>query len=55
MAVVNMKIAPSDFWAMTFSEFVHILEWTRPKQEGDYAGSLNKGDVDELREWMDSW
>jgi len=40
---------------MTMAEI--MLEWhsKRPRQEGDYAGSLNQGDVDELREWMDSW
>lgn len=40
---------------MTVSEFMYLLEWSRPKAKGDYAGSLTQGDVDELREWMETW
>lgn len=40
---------------MTLSEFVHLHEWKRPREKGDYAGSLTQGKVDELREWMETW
>jgi hypothetical protein len=47
--VVDMKLAPSEVWAMTISEFLHLLEWTRPRQKGDFAGSLRRADVDRLK------
>jgi hypothetical protein len=47
-----MKLAPSEFWAMTISEFMHLMEWRRPRTENDYAGKLTRGAVEDLREWM---
>jgi hypothetical protein len=40
---------------MTVAEI--MLEWEakRPRQKGDYAGSLTQGDVDDLRAWMETW
>ena len=37
---------------MTMHEI--ILEWQakKPRGEGDYAGKLTRGDVEDLREWM---
>lgn len=40
---------------MTMHELLLEHEARRPKQKKDYAGSLTQGDVDELREWMETW
>ena len=40
---------------MTFSEYFAEWEFHRPKEKGDYAGTLTRGAVDELAEWMKSW
>jgi len=53
--VARYGIAPSEFWGMTISEIAVYFEANRPKQKGDFAGSLNQGAVDELTEWMESW
>lgn len=54
VAVLQWGIAPSEFWAMTICEFLVLFEAKRPDQEGDYAGRLTRGDLDELREWMEA-
>lgn len=53
--VAAYQIAPSEFWGMTISEVALVFEAHKPKQSGDYAGSLNQGAVDDLREWMETW
>jgi hypothetical protein len=40
---------------MTFSEFMAEAEFHRPKDAGDYAGSLTRGSVADLEDWMESW
>jgi hypothetical protein len=40
---------------MTVSEFMAEAEYHRPKEKGDYAGSLTRGDVEELAAWMETW
>lgn len=48
-------IQPSEFWAMTMSEFWVEYQYNEPKSvENAYAGNLTQGQVDELREWMES-
>lgn len=53
--VAGHGVAPSEFWAMTISEIAVYFEAKRPKEKGDYAGSLTRGDVDDLTEWMETW
>lgn len=40
---------------MTVAEILLLFEAKRPRSDGDYAGSLNQGKVEELREWMEGW
>ena len=42
---------------MTLSEWLLEYEHRRPKQDGDYAGGLTQGEVDRLREKLetDDW
>ena len=42
-------ISPDQFWSMTFSEWLCEYEWKRPRQEGDYAGKLTRGAIDEIK------
>jgi len=45
-------IQPGEFWNMTLGEFLVEFEHRRPRDpENDYAGSLTRADVDELRAW----
>lgn len=53
--VAGHGIAPSEFWGMTIAEIAIYFEAKTPKQKGDYAGSLTRGSVDDLAEWMESW
>ena len=53
--VAGYNIPPSEFWGMTVAEIAVYFEANRPKQKGDYAGSLNQGAVDDLTEWMETW
>ena len=47
-------IQPSEFWAMTISEWFAEYELRAPAGEGErYAGSLTRADVDELKELID--
>lgn len=40
---------------MTFAEFWAEYEYNAPSDHaGTYAGGLRQGQVDELREWMES-
>jgi hypothetical protein len=56
MAIVaGHGLAPSEFWKMTVAEIAVFFEAKRPKETGDYAGSLNQGSVDDLSEWMRTW
>jgi hypothetical protein len=48
-------IAPDQFWSMTFSEWLCEYEWKRPRQEGDYAGKLTRGAIDEIKAGLDGW
>lgn len=50
--VAGYKVAPSEFWEMTVSEVALFFEAKRPAQSCDYAGSLDRGAVEELAEWM---
>ena len=40
---------------MTIAEIAVFFEAKAPKEKRDYAGSLRQGDVDDLREWMETW
>jgi hypothetical protein len=53
--VAGHKIAPSEFWGMTIAEIAVFFEATRPKDKSDFAGTLTRGAVDELTEWMETW
>ena len=50
IAARSYGIQPSEFWEMTLGEFLAELEWRRPSQPGDYAGSLTQADVERLTE-----
>lgn len=43
---------PSEFWEATICEWWLEYEFNRPKDKGDYAGNLTRGDVDELSGWL---
>jgi hypothetical protein len=45
-------LTPSEFWGMTMAEILLEFETRRDRTEGDYAGSLTAGELDELRDWM---
>lgn len=40
---------------MTMREFLVEWEHHRPREKGDYAGSLTRGDVERLEAWMETW
>ena len=37
------------------SEVLLTVEFMAPQSANGYAGSLTRGDVDELNEWMETW
>jgi hypothetical protein len=46
-------IQPSEFWAMTIPEWFVLFDHYKPEDKGGtYAGSLTRGELDELKEWM---
>jgi hypothetical protein len=47
-----LEIQPSEFWEMTLPELLLEADLKRGRQDGDYAGSLTRGDLDDLKEWM---
>ena len=55
VCVSRFQVQPSEFYAMTMEELGYLFEFNAPQSKGDYAGSLTRGSVDELTEWMDSW
>lgn len=46
-------LTPSEFWDMTLPEW-YLEYWDRsPRVQGqDYAGNLTRGDLDDIKEWM---
>ena len=53
LAARSFGIQPSEFWEMTLPEFLAEVEWRRPSQPGDYAGTLTQADVVRLTELVD--
>ena len=49
LAARSWGVQPSEFWSMTICEFFLEYEHRRPAQPGDYAGSLTRGALDEIR------
>lgn len=46
-------IQPSEFWAMTLSEWWAEWDAKGPKEKsGQFAGKLTQADVDDLLDWM---
>ena len=40
---------------MTIAEYFAEVEFHRPRDRQDYAGSLTRRDVEEISEWMETW
>ena len=38
---------------MTMEELAYLFDMHAPKSKHDYAGTLTRGDVEELKEWME--
>jgi len=55
VCVSRFQVQPSEFYGMTMEELGYLFELHAPNSKGNYAGSLTRGAVDELTEWMDSW
>lgn len=52
LAARGWGIQPGEFWDMTLGEFMAEYEMRRPRDpQNDYAGSLTRADVNELRAW----
>jgi uncharacterized protein (DUF2267 family) len=47
-----LEIQPGDFWEMTLPELLTEAQAKQGRQDGDYAGNLTRGDLDDLKEWM---
>jgi len=45
---------PSEFWDMTLPEFFAEMDMRQARSKDDYAGSLTRGDLDELKDWMNN-
>ena len=48
LAARSWGVSHSDFWGMTMGEFFLEYEARREKQDGDYAGRLTTGDIEEI-------
>lgn len=48
----SFDIQPGEFWEMTLPELLAEAEARRGPQDGDYAGGMTRGEVEELRDWM---
>jgi hypothetical protein len=48
-----LEIQPSEFWEMTLPELLLEADMRQERQKGDYAGNLTRGDLDDLKAWMD--
>lgn len=51
----SRELSPDQFWSMTMAELhlEHEIVASRSGSDGTYAGTLTRGDCDDLREWMD--
>lgn len=47
-------VQPSEFWDMTFHEWIVEFEMRMPEIDGGYAGSLTMGAVADLKEWLET-
>ena len=46
-------LQPSEFWAMTMTEWWVEYELHAPQDDKRFAGTLTQGAVDDILDWMD--